>query len=277
MSEPSSFCTICTYTCHHELLGLLYSLSLHHPNAKIYCMIDTITKKVLDNLTLKPKLDIVTIVTLDKFTNLNRQEMLRLDIWNEFQMQKAEVIRFALKSSEDTLFIDSDVLFLNAINCIDKSKDIAVSPHFVKKETTDEVGYYNGGCIWTKNVNVCDDWIEFTKKSRYHDQASIEELVKKYSYSEFGEEINVMPWRIIVGEDPTYVSKSVNIQNNNIYYNDKPLVFVHTHFDQTRFIEFNKIIYKTLWNLKKYKELSIIDSLTPEFFYWQTIDYWYSM
>ena len=70
-----------------------------------------------------------------------------------------------------------------------------------------------------------------------------------------------MPWRIIVGEDPTYVSKSVNIQNNNVYYNDKPLVFIHTHFLDGRFKEFNEIIYKTLWNLKKYRELSIIQRI----------------
>jgi len=279
MSEPSSFCTICTCTCHHELLGLLYSLSLHHPGAKLYCMLDTKTKDVLDNLTFKPNLNIIVKVELDKYTGLNRQMMEQMNITKEFWDKKADIMSYALEYEKDTIFLDSDVLILNPINCIDNSKDVGLSPHFIKKQNTDEVGYYNAGCIWTKNKKVPLCWKKHTIKSRYHEQASLEDVALDYKHSmfTFGEEINVMPWRIIVGEDPTYVSKSVNIQNNNIYYNDKPLVFVHSHFDQTRFIEFNKIIYKTLWNLKKYKELSIIQSLCPEFWVWQTIDCWHSM
>ena len=49
-----------------------------------------------------------------------------------------------------------------------------------KKSNTDEVGYFNGGCMWTKNKKIPDDWIEFTKRSRYHDQASLEDLARKY-------------------------------------------------------------------------------------------------
>ena len=40
------------------------------------------------------------------------------NIWAEFQMQKAEVIKFALVNSNDTLFLDSDIIFFNPINCI---------------------------------------------------------------------------------------------------------------------------------------------------------------
>ena len=104
--------------------------------------------------------------------------MVHQRIWDEFQMQKANIIKMALEMSNDTLFLDSDIIFFNSINCIDKSKDIALSPHYVKKSNTDEVGYYNGGCLWVKNKNVPDDWIEFTKTSRYHDQASLEDLAK---------------------------------------------------------------------------------------------------
>ena len=41
--------------------------------------------------------------------------------------------------------------------------------------------YYNGGMLWVQNKDVPNDWIEFTKTSRFHDQASIEDLVKKYN------------------------------------------------------------------------------------------------
>ena len=45
---PSSFCTICTHPCYKELIGLLLSLSLYHPNATMYCMVDSKTREEID-------------------------------------------------------------------------------------------------------------------------------------------------------------------------------------------------------------------------------------
>ena len=87
MLEPSSFCTMCTYTCHHEFIGLVYSLSLHHPAAKFYCMLDTKTKKVLDNLILKPNLNIVVKVDLDKYAGLDRPMMEQMNITKEIEIK----------------------------------------------------------------------------------------------------------------------------------------------------------------------------------------------
>ena len=70
MASPSSFCTMCTHTCYFEFIGLAYSLSLHHPCAKFYCMLDTKTKEELDNLTLKPNLNIIVKVL---FVNYSKQ------------------------------------------------------------------------------------------------------------------------------------------------------------------------------------------------------------
>lgn len=261
MTCPSCFCTIATYSCSNEFIGLLYSLSLYHPDATIYCMIDTNTKKVLDNLSLKPRLNIVTFVSLDKYSNKNRNIMVNEGIWDEFQMQKANVIKCALENETDTMFLDSDIIFFNPINVIDKSKELGVSPHYIKKSNTDEVGYYNGGCLWTKNKNVPNDWIEFTKTSRYHDQASIEDLAKKYDTQEFGEEVNYMPWRIILSDNPSKTKSQIRIVNNEININNKPLIFLHTHFHDKRFVEANSIFINALKRLNRYKELLIIDRI----------------
>jgi hypothetical protein len=263
MSAPSSFCTISTYTCHNELIGLLYSLSLHHPDAKVYCLLDSKTKEVINSLTLKPKLNIIMKIGLDRYTGMNRQQMDKLNIWDKFQLEKANIIQHTLNYEKDTMFLDSDILVLNPINCIDHSKDIGLSPHFIKKQNTDEVGYYNGGCVWTKNKGMPNLWVKYTQKSRYYEQAALEDLANYYKNSifKFGEEINVMPWRIILGYDPKYVYKCINIKNNNIYYKDKPLVFIHTHFLDGRFKEFNNLIGCTLLKLKKYRELSIINRI----------------
>ena len=261
MSQPDSFCFISTYRSSHELVGMLLSLSVHHNNSKVYGLVDIDTYNLIKNFIPKIQLQLFLKVTLDKYSNKNRNIMVQEKIWDEFQMQKANVIKYALENEEDTMFLDSDILFLNPINCIDKTKEIALSPHFIKKQNTDEVGYYNGGCLWTKNNNVPDDWIEFTKTSRYHDQASIEDLVKKYSFQEFGKEVNFMPWRIILGDNPQKVVNSININNNQVNIEDKPLVFLHTHFHDQRFVEVNNIFINALRKLKRYRELLIIDRI----------------
>ena len=89
-------------------------------------------------------------------------------------------IKYALENVADTLFLDSDIIITDTINDIDNTKEIGVSPQFIRQEHIDKTGFYNGGMLWTKNMSVPNDWIEFTKLSRYFDQASIEDLARKY-------------------------------------------------------------------------------------------------
>tara|TARA_B100000925_G_scaffold286464_2_gene264215 strand:+ start:41178 stop:42797 length:1620 start_codon:yes stop_codon:yes gene_type:complete len=261
MTESNSFCFISTFNCSHELIGMLLSLSIHHNNSKVYGLVDSETENLIKNFIPKIQLQLFLKTSLDKYSNKNRNIMVQENIWDEFQMQKANVIKYALEYESDTIFLDSDILFLNPINCIDKTKELGLSPHYVKKSNTDEVGYYNGGCLWTKNKNVPNDWIEFTKTSRYHDQASIEDLAKKYSFQEFGKEVNFMPWRVLLANNSQEVINSININNNQLNIGDKPLVFLHTHFHDQRFIQVNNIFINALRKLKRYKELLIIDRI----------------
>ncbi len=57
----------------------------------------------------KIKLDIKTCVSLDKYSGMNRREMEIKGIWNDFQMSKAKVIKWALSESSDTYFLDAKV------------------------------------------------------------------------------------------------------------------------------------------------------------------------
>ncbi len=263
--EPSSFCTICTQNCKQEIVGLLLSLSIHHPYSKIYIFSDSEVKNYIDNLTPKPKLEIIWIVNLDKYSNMKRNDMVINNIWNEFQMNKARVIERALTDNKNTLFLDSDILIIDKICDIDDSKDIGVSPQFIRQQYVNETGYYNGGMLWVKNKNVPQKWIEYTKTSRYHDQASIEDLVKEFSYFEFGENYNLQSWRFLLGlEPPNKIASYVNIKQNRIFYKDKPLKFIHTHFNDVRFREINKFLITKFNEANMYKEILIIERLASE-------------
>ena len=165
--QPSSFCSLATYGCHREMFGLLLSISLYHKNTTVYCLVDTKTKEYIINSTPKIDLNIVWLVLLDEYTGLDRSAMEAQGVWADFQMQKAMIISEALQNEDDTLFLDSDILLLDTIEDVDKSKQLGVSPHYISKSRTDIFGYYNGGMLWTNQKSLKNDWIEFTKTSRF--------------------------------------------------------------------------------------------------------------
>ena len=257
MAKPSSFSTLCTSNCANELVGLLLSLSIFHSGARVYVICDTKTKRIIDEITPPPRLELCLHLELDKYDGMNRQEMERAGVWSEFQMAKARIIELALMSSPDTLLLDSDIIITGVIDDVDVTQDLGVSPHFMKDEIHKKYGYYNGGMLWTKNKNVPRDWIEYTKSSRYFDQASIENLATKYSHFEFGENYNVQAWRFYLSPAPIQPNFRV-LDNNRIEYKNKPLKFIHTHFHDGRFSEFNKFIIGQLQQANMYKILAII-------------------
>ncbi len=260
MVKPSSFSCICTSNCAFELIGLLLSLSVYHPNEKMYILSDTKTKEIIDIMTPQPKLQIKWFIELDEYDGMNRKIMEKKGIWGKFQMSKATVISKALEYEIDTLFLDGDIIITDLIDDIDASKDLGVSPQFIKKEHLERTGYYNGGMLWVKNKDVPNDWMEFTKTSRYFDQASIDDLTKKYTYFEFGENYNLQCWRLIYSqESPQQIANHItSLPNDKLYYKNKPLKFVHTHFLDNMFQNFNNLIIQHLSNAKMYKNLAII-------------------
>ena len=260
MTAPSSFSTMCTSNCAFELIGLLLSLSIFHPDAQVYILTDTKTKQIISEISPPPKLNINYFIELDKYDCMNRQIMENNGIWSDFQMSKANIIKYALVVHADTLLLDSDIIITDVIDDIDNSKDIGVSPHYMRKDITDKYGYFNGGMLWTKNINVPDKWIEYTKTSRYFDQASIENLSNEFSYFEFGENYNVQGWRMQLSDEGelNFISNVTHIPNDRVYYKDKPLKFIHTHFLDSRFDKFNNLFIGHFKKANMYKILLII-------------------
>lgn len=256
---PDSFSTICTQSCKQELIGFLLSLSIHHKNARVYVICDTATKQYIDNSTPKIMLDICWKVDLDKYSNMNRQEMERAGVWSDFQMAKADVITFALENSKDTLFLDSDTIILDTLELPSNTKQLGVSPQFIKKKDTDRTGYYNGGMLWTNQKSLPENWKKFTKTSRYYDQASIEDLTEIYDYFEFGDNYNLQTWRFMYGIEPSNViASNIQVQCNTIKYKSNNLKFIHTHFNHRLFQQINQFFIQKLREARRWKELLII-------------------
>lgn len=265
--KPSSFSCLGTRGSHKELFGLLLSISIFHKGVKVFCSVDSYTKDYILNSTPELDLNIKWSLSPEKYSGLDRQSMIDKNVWRDFLMEKAVVINEALKEVPDTLFLDADILLLDEINDIDHSKQLGVSPHYIQKQSTDAFGYYNGGVLWTNQKTLMQDWIEFTKTSRFCDQAAIEDLANKYEFFEFDENYNFSWWRVSQSDkQPQDIVNNISIKDK-IYYKGKPLKFIHTHFYEQRedISLFNNIIIKLLHHIKDYKSLLIIDRIVSGF------------
>jgi hypothetical protein len=290
MKSPSSFCTVSTKQCKHELILLLSSILYHHSKTPICIVCDTDTFDTVEPL-FHNNTEIYWFKDLNEYSNLTRQEMTEKGIWSTFQMSKATAIEYALIKNQDTLFLDSDIVLLEPVKDIPPNKQLGVSRGYINKETSDKVGIYNGGFLWTNQKCLPEKWRQYTKTSRYFDQASIEELVKEYDYFEFSEQHNFQSWRFIVGDQPN-PKMYFTPMNKHILYKEKRLQSIHTHFNDPKFKQINDFFIQQLTKSKMYHILQIItlgsnilqtiphslpQSLTkafPEF--WVVIDRWAS-
>ena len=258
MTKPSSFSTICTSNCAFELVGLLLSLSVYHTNDPIYILADTKTKEIIDNMSPHPRLQITWFIELDKYDGMNRQVMEHRKIFGEFLKNKMKVMKYALLKTSDTLFLDTDINITDIINDIDDTKDVGLSPQFITQEYISKTGYYNAGVLWCKSIEVCHSWESCIDHSNHCPEQINMIVLRKHSYFEFGENYNLQCWRLMLSdESPQQIAKHIT-STDKLYYKNKPLKFVHTHFLDNRFQAFNNLIIQHLMNAKMYKLLAII-------------------
>ncbi len=260
MSKPSSFSTICTSNCAFELIGLLLSLSIYHTNENIYILCDSKTRDIINNMTPQPRMKINWYVELDKYSGLDRQSMENKKCFGTFLSYKMKIMREALINHSDTLLLDSDIIITNTIDNIDRSKKIGLSKQYIKQEYIIKTGLYNAGLLWTNSIDAVNTW-ETLIDNNHHcpEQINMEQL-RKYDYFEFGENYNLQCWRYLLSNEPkeTIASYITSKPHDKLYYKSEPLKFIHTHFLDTRFNQFNIIILNHLQNANMYKILAII-------------------
>jgi hypothetical protein len=256
---PNSFCTLSNYNSHHELFGLLLSLSIFHPHAKIYIGCDQKTKDSINSYSPKLRLNIQWEIILEKYRNTNRHEMEKKKLFHEFLMKKMDILLTAIENDDDSLFLDADMILLDQINDIDKTKDLGVSPHYfpINSPIGKKYGFYNAGMIWSNNKNAIIDWKILSQDSYFYEQSSIEDLIIDYEHFEFSDNYNFGEFRL--SHNKQSYGNSLNIINEEIYVHEKKLKSIHTHID--RHYKLNFIIYFLLLQCKNYKILSIINRI----------------
>ena len=258
--KPSSFCTMCTSNCAFELVGLLLSLSIFHTNANIYIISDNETKKIIENITPQPRLNIHWVIELDEYKGLNRFKMEQQNIFGTFLKNKMKIMREALKYNKDVLLLDTDIIITDVIDDIDENKEVGLSRQYISEEFIQKTGKYNAGMLWTNSTDVVNNWENIIDNDNHcPEQINMIELTK-HDYFEFPENYNFQCWRMIIADEPKekIASYITSKPNDTLYYKDKPIKFVHTHFHDKRFEYFNNTIIQHMINAKMYKSLAII-------------------
>ena len=253
--KPSSFCTIATNGVMKDLRALVNSMSLNMPGSRLYVLSDLETKKFIEADNFPLKIDIRWKVSLNDYTNKNRDKMVKEGIWSDFQMEKTNSLLWAFDEGEtDVMFLDADLFILQDIVFENyDGEDVVLSPHYIRKHDEDKFGRFNGGVFWTKNKETIQTWRDNFEGSRYYDQACLEDVKNAHSTCELHSGHNMSWWRVFQGDEhPNEIVKRFTIKDGKAYYENNPLRFIHTHlFDSTGVIgPFNKLMFDVAMQCK---------------------------
>ena len=229
-----------------EFTAWARSVELWHPDATAYVFTDSATAALF--AAFKSKLTIFVRPSLSKYSGYSRADMEALDsdkynsLWTEFMYEKAEVIRWAFthaSAAEDGVwFNDADILHTAPLPSVPSSAVVALSPHYIRVGDEARFGKYNGGYFWMKDQSMLDIWIGAASKSRFYEQAALEEVSAAAAGGlyEFPPQVNFGWWRMYQGrEAPPVIQARFGIHRGDrsigVRYDGAPLQSIHTHAD----------------------------------------------
>lgn len=251
IGKPTSLCTFCTNTCKNDLTLMLKSIEKYQKDIPIYLLCDEIIKQYVEENFKHLQINVKQV--LDKYSNKDRKQMEKEGIFCEMMKLKSKSIDFAMQTENDTLYIDSDIVFLDKLPDVDKSKSVGLCPHFIKKANTDKYGYYNAGFVYVNDKNFSSWWHDAIDiYNKWDDQGTLEEAINNFSYFEFDMCVDFGWWRLLECDNTQQRLNMFNLNNQGrITFNGKLVNSLHTHFVNDKFhltLTFNKFIIEHLIN-----------------------------
>ena len=222
------------------------SVEVWHPDATVYVFTDELTLPLFAKF--KTKLTIFTQSNLSKYAGLTRADMEARDsskynsLWTEFMYEKAEVIRWAFTqlsaATDGVWFNDADIVHTAPLPYIPEGKTVALSPHYIRVGDEARFGRYNGGYFWIQDPALLDVWIAAAPKSRFYEQAALEEVAAAATTTLYGfpHNVNFGWWRMFQGaEPPNIIASRFSIHRGDrsigLRYDGVPLQSIHSHMD----------------------------------------------
>ena len=212
-----------------DLTILLSSLSKYHTDIPVFVGCDTEVKTHFEKNNFGLKLNFVNC--LDKYNHMNRQEMEKQGIWLEFMLEKETVLREAMTTYSNSLFLDADICLLDCLPNIDFSKDVILCRHYIQEANELKYGHFNGGYFFVNNFKFLD-WFRNTSKTRSHyfEQQTLDFCSEEFNVGYFPIQNNFGWWRLFECDNPKDTMNKFTMNNGTILYDNKKLKSVHTHF-----------------------------------------------
>ena len=258
----------------HDLNVFLFTLQLWNNNdslPNLYIYADSFVERYLiERKPYKGKLFIKN--ALDAYTNYDRTQMEQLEgkefvtLFGDFVCEKMNLLNWVFREGEkEILFCDADICFLGHLPFINTDKKMILSKHEINKRDENLYGIYNAGFIYMNDLTIPDIWKEYSKKSKFFEQISLEDLTKIYSFELFSVQNNYGWWRLLQGRESEAILKtkwSIKrvINCSGIAVEGKPLLSVHTHWktndNATKY--FNTFIKGYLQKLSSVEKTNIL-------------------
>lgn len=221
------------------------TLELWHSDAILHIFTDTPT--ISEFGKLRSKLTMYVANRLDKYAGLTRSDMearvgAKYDsLFKDYTYEKADVMRAAfedLAAVNGVWFNDSDIVHLAPLPLIPSGAKIALSPHYIRAADERLYGKYNAGFFWIGDPTLIDVWIGAASKSRFYEQAALEDVAAAAGTGlyEFPPNVNFGWWRMFQGADPApHIQSQFSIHRGEngvgLRYARSPLQSIHTHID----------------------------------------------
>ena len=212
-----------------DLTILLSSLAKYHKHIPVFIACDTDVKNYFEKNNYGLILHFETI--LDKYSDMNRQQMESKGIWLDFMLEKETILRKAMSTYSNSLFLDADICLLDSLPNIDFSKDVILCRHYIQEDNEQKYGHFNGGYFFVNNFKFLD-WFRTTTKTRSHyfEQQTLDYCTEEFNVGYFPIQNNFGWWRLFECDNTNERIGKFKMNNGFIFYDNSRLKSVHTHF-----------------------------------------------
>ena len=262
--KVKSFCTIATKDCWNEFVLMAKTLRKHHNEPLIVCG-DGFIKYIIEKYEIQNC----------EFHNVNLEEVKR-PYWADVSYHnfkpltlKYLPIEKALEGYKNTLFVDSDFIFLQPFE--DQFRgDLAITPHYRPKEESSynqTFGKYNTGLIFARDKHFPQWWKNsIYQESRFTDQQCINNAQTFFSIKELDQTHNIGFWRSSES-DKESIQKALKVEiNEDIIISGKKANSFHIHLflnkKEGHWVNFRSFVLHCLkkcekhnWILKEIEQL----------------------
>lgn len=237
-----SLCTLATYHNLNELLLMLYSFRQFHSDIPVYIYCDMKTAAYNNEFQKLGNIGFHATKSMDVDSSNDEG-------WLKLMLYKTNVMDEALELYENTLFVDSDLIFLDSItDLFFEYSDLILSPHRIVKSEEDKHGRYNGGFVATNNKSFPQWWRDATAKNpKFFEQYCLNNAEQDFEvkiappWHNFGW-FRVSPWH---QENYLNALQFLAIDDDDsLCYDGVKISSVHTHLQnrEPRFQVLNKIL-----------------------------------